>query len=70
MSAKSRGNFPHYPNPDQCCERCVFGTGNHSTWCPQMRWMKEQPKKITHSLGCGYWFGLSCNCYVPPERGK
>ena len=21
------------PNPDVVCERCVFGTGEHSDWC-------------------------------------
>ena len=33
MGAKSRSNFAHYPNPGQCCERCVFGSGEHSAWC-------------------------------------
>jgi hypothetical protein len=23
------------PNPDVCCERCVFGRGPHSSWCPK-----------------------------------
>lgn len=23
-------------NPEMCCERCVFGTGTHATWCD--RW--------------------------------
>ncbi len=35
MGAKSRGNFPHYPNPEHCCERCVFDSGEHSVWCPK-----------------------------------
>lgn len=35
MGAKTRGNYPHVPNPEYCCEKCVFGTGEHSEWCEQ-----------------------------------
>lgn len=21
------------PDPQKCCERCVFGTGEHAEWC-------------------------------------
>lgn len=24
---------PYKPNPQQCCEACVFGTGKHAEWC-------------------------------------
>jgi hypothetical protein len=24
---------PYNPDPDHCCERCVFGTGQHAEWC-------------------------------------
>lgn len=24
---------PYHPNPAQCCERCVFGSGEHAAWC-------------------------------------
>lgn len=24
---------PYQPNPDMCCERCIFGTGRHAEWC-------------------------------------
>jgi hypothetical protein len=23
-----------HPNPDVCCEACVFRSGKHSPWCP------------------------------------
>lgn len=26
---------PFRPNPEQCCEACVFGSGVHEPWCPQ-----------------------------------
>lgn len=26
---------PYQPDPRQCCERCVFGTGMHRWWCPE-----------------------------------
>lgn len=25
---------PFEPNPDVCCEACVFGRGPHADWCP------------------------------------
>jgi hypothetical protein len=25
---------PYRPNPEHCCEACVFGKGPHSVWCP------------------------------------
>jgi hypothetical protein len=37
VSAKSRAIYPHYPKPGQCCERCVFGTGEHAEGCMAMR---------------------------------
>jgi hypothetical protein len=24
----------YQPDPAKCCERCVFGTGEHAKWCP------------------------------------
>jgi hypothetical protein len=24
---------PYHPNPEQCCEACVFGAGEHAEWC-------------------------------------
>jgi hypothetical protein len=27
LGAKTRGNYPHYPNPEHCCEFHVFGSG-------------------------------------------
>ena len=24
---------PYKPNEEKCCERCVFGTGVHASWC-------------------------------------
>jgi len=24
---------PFRPAPDKCCERCVFGRGDHAHWC-------------------------------------
>jgi len=24
---------PYHPDPDQCCEACVFGRGEHAAWC-------------------------------------
>lgn len=24
---------PFKPSPDKCCERCVFGRGEHADWC-------------------------------------
>ena len=26
---------PYKPNPQQCCEACVFGRGEHAEWCSQ-----------------------------------
>ena len=25
---------PYHPDPKECCERCVFGCGQHAEWCP------------------------------------
>jgi hypothetical protein len=25
---------PAEPNPEMCCEACVFGSGPHAEWCP------------------------------------
>jgi hypothetical protein len=27
---------PYKPNPDVCCERCVFTTGEHAPWCQSL----------------------------------
>jgi hypothetical protein len=24
---------PYHPHPRHCCERCVFGSGQHAAWC-------------------------------------
>jgi hypothetical protein len=24
---------PYRPNPEKCCEACVFGSGKHGDWC-------------------------------------
>jgi hypothetical protein len=24
----------YHPNPEKCCETCIFGTGLHEWWCP------------------------------------
>ncbi len=24
---------PYKPDPGKCCERCVFGRGEHAEWC-------------------------------------
>jgi hypothetical protein len=24
---------PYKPDPEKCCEACVFGTGLHAPWC-------------------------------------
>ena len=24
----------YQPDAARCCERCVFGTGEHAAWCP------------------------------------
>lgn len=26
---------PYQPDPEQCCEACVFGTGEHAWFCPE-----------------------------------
>jgi hypothetical protein len=26
----------YQPNPDKCCEACVFGRGEHAAWCPKV----------------------------------
>jgi len=41
MGEKSRGNFPHYPNPKYACERCLFKTGQHT--CP-LGIAREEPQ--------------------------
>jgi hypothetical protein len=25
---------PYHPDPEKCCEACVFGSGQHAVWCP------------------------------------
>lgn len=47
MSAKSRSNYPHQPNPEYACERCLWGTGEHSTWCERR---VEQPLECQRVL--------------------
>jgi len=29
------------PDPEQCCEACVFGRGVHAEWCPG--WVVQRP---------------------------
>ncbi len=24
---------PYKPNPEKCCEACIFGSGEHVDWC-------------------------------------
>ena len=28
---------PYKPNPEQCCEACVFGAAKHAEWCQHGR---------------------------------
>jgi hypothetical protein len=32
---------PYQPG-EKCCERCVFGRGEHAEWCPQRKGRFEQ----------------------------
>ncbi len=25
---------PYHPNPEKCCEACIFGSGEHAPFCP------------------------------------
>jgi hypothetical protein len=34
MSITSR---PYKPDSAKCCERCVFGSGEHAEWCEKLR---------------------------------
>lgn len=27
---------PYKPNPEMACEACVFGSGEHASWCDEM----------------------------------
>lgn len=27
---------PYKPNPQQCCERCAFGSGKHAEFCESL----------------------------------
>ena len=35
----------YQPDPAQCCERCVFGRGEHAEWC------KELEKQLREAFG-------------------
>jgi len=24
---------PYHPDPEKCCEACIFGRGKHADWC-------------------------------------
>lgn len=36
---------PYRPDPEQCCERCVFGTGEHADWCEEDSLVAIDPAK-------------------------
>jgi hypothetical protein len=27
----------YHPDEGKCCERCVFGSGKHASWCPERK---------------------------------
>lgn len=33
---------PYRPDPTQCCDLCVWGTGEHERWCPRKLWTPEE----------------------------
>lgn len=34
------------PNPEFCCEACVFGRGPHAEWCEKQKHAAETRKKM------------------------
>lgn len=35
MDRDGNRSNPYRPDPEKCCEACVFGRGQHSDWCPK-----------------------------------
>jgi hypothetical protein len=29
-------SLPYRPDPELCCDACVFGTKKHAEWCPKV----------------------------------
>lgn len=45
---------PYHPDPGHCCERCVFGSGEHAEFCGQAwdeAWDEEDQELLS-------WAGL------------
>jgi hypothetical protein len=36
---------PYEPNPEHCCEACVFGRGDHAEWCETGRDEVRRPEE-------------------------
>jgi hypothetical protein len=40
---------PFRPASDTCCERCVFGSGEHATWCTAWeQWLQALIDRLAH----------------------
>ncbi len=38
---------PYKPNPEKCCEACVFKKGSHEAWCTAGRYRYDNlPQKV------------------------
>jgi hypothetical protein len=55
MSSDRDGNRsnPYRPDPAQCCEACVFGSGVHAEWCDT----------FAYPCLCGHTFLVSKSIY-------
>lgn len=42
----------YQPNPEKCCEACVFGTGAHAEWCSSLD-MEARRKSLADECGEG-----------------
>ncbi|HUX19351.1 MAG TPA: hypothetical protein VMV63_09230 [Acidithiobacillus sp.] len=47
------------PNPALCCERCVFGTGEHAGWCEMAAQIAEWKFQASapHGMTQAEWSG-------------
>lgn len=42
---------PYKPNPEMCCEACIFGSGEHAPWCENRPFAPCDVCGRVHSVG-------------------
>jgi hypothetical protein len=56
MKRRMPKSFQIQPDPQQCCDACVFKSGKHADWCPVAEAWRQYYAPIEAAGGMSYQY--------------